>query len=352
MADAYAIIMAGGNGERFWPVSTPERPKQFVSLFGGKPLIRHAADRLAGLIPPERTLVVTAQRLVRQTQRALPQIPRANIVGEPCRRDTAAAVACACGLVKRLGGPDAVGCILTADQLMEPAAKFRRVLKDAISVAAKTDAIVTVGLVPDYPATGFGYIEIGARADFKAQTQFNQVRRFVEKPDEKTARRYLASRRFYWNSGMFIWKASTMERAFQAAAPDIAGLIPAVETARSLPTVLRRVYPALRAISVDYAVMEKAPNILVARSAFAWDDVGSWWAIPRHFPSDADGNACLGQTAVLDTRDSIVVSDDNHLTALIGMKDVVVVHTAKATLVCPKDRVQDVKKLVRTLSAR
>lgn len=177
--NAYAIIMAGGNGERFWPMSTPERPKQFVTLFGGRALIRHAADCLKGLIPPERTLVITAERLVAQTRRALPGIPQANVIGEPCRRDTAAAVACACGLVKRLGGPDAVGCILTADQLMEPAAKFRRTLKSAITVASRTDAIVTVGIEPDHPATGFGYIECGPRIQTGTPTEFHAVRRFV-----------------------------------------------------------------------------------------------------------------------------------------------------------------------------
>ena len=347
--NAYAIIMAGGNGERFWPMSTPDRPKQFVTLFGGKPLIRHAADRLKGLVPPERTLVITAERLVAQTRRVLPGIPRVNIIGEPCRRDTAAAVACACGLVKRLGGPDAVGCIVTADQLMEPVAKFRRTLRSAIKVAFQTDAIVTVGIEPDHPATGFGYIECGPRFATGTSTEFHTVRRFVEKPDEKTAKRYLRTGRFCWNSGMFIWKASTMEAAFIQHAPDIAGLIGKVETAKSIHATLARVYPTLRSISVDYAVMEKAQKVVVARSEFKWDDVGSWTAIPKHFPRDAAGNTRLGRTDLLDTNDSIVVSEGDHLTAVLGMKNVVIVQTSGATLVCAKDRVQDIKKLVRTL---
>lgn len=348
--EVYAIIIAGGNGERFWPLSTPDCPKQFVTLFGGKPLIRHAADRLQGLIPPERTLVITAERLVAQTRRALPGIPRANVIGEPCRRDTAAAVACACGLVRRLGGPDAVGCILTADQLMEPVAKFRRTLKSAIKVASRTDAIVTVGIEPDHPATGFGYIECGPRLKTGTSTEFRAVRRFVEKPDEKTAKRYLKSGRFCWNSGMFIWKASTMAEAFARHAPDIAGLISKVAAAKSIRATLKRAYPPLRSISVDYAVMEKARKVFVARSEFKWDDVGSWTAIPKHFPLDAAGNACLGRTALLDTGDSIVVSEGGHLTAVLGMKDVVIVQTSGATLVCAKDRVQDIKRLVRSLN--
>ena len=343
--NAYAIIMAGGNGERFWPLSTPEHPKQFLTLFGGKPLIRHATDRLAGLIPPERTLVITAERLAAETRRALPGIPKGNVIGEPCRRDTAAAVACACGLVKRLGGPDAVGCILTADQLIGPATKFRRALKDAIRVASHADAIVTIGIAPDRPATGFGYIECGSRIETATATEFHAVRRFVEKPDEPTAKRYLKSGRFCWNSGMFIWRASVMEDAFARCAPDIAALIGGVACAKSVRATLRKTYPALRAISVDYAVMEKVRKVVVARSDFTWDDVGSWTALPKHFPCDAAGNTCLGKTALLDTHGSIVVSEGGRLTAVLGMKDVVVVQTADATLVCAKSRVQDIKRL-------
>ena len=349
MARAYAVIMAGGGGERLWPVSTPKRPKQFVDVFGGKPLIRHAFDRLRGLIPPERVLVVTASRLVSMTRRALPDVPAANIVGEPCRRDTAAAVAVSCGLVARLGGPDAVGCILTADQLMKPERDFRATLKDAISAAAKFDSIVTMGIVPDRPATGYGYIECGRKVDAGTKTVFFSVKRFVEKPDEATAKRYLKAGRFRWNAGMFVWRARVMADAFAAAAPEFSPLIASVAAAKSVPALLRRVYPPLRAISVDFAVMEKAKNILVAESRFTWDDVGSWQAIPNHFPSDSCGNVCLGKTALLDAHDSIVVSSGSHLVAVAGLSDVVVVHTPAATLVCPRSCAQDVKKLVRSM---
>ena len=349
MAKAYAVIMAGGDGERFWPLSTPKRPKQFVDVFGGKPLIRHAFDRLKGLIPPERTLVVTAAKLVPLTRRALPEVPACNVVGEPCRRDTAAAVAVACGLVTRLGGPDAVGCILTADQLMKPEKAFRDTLRDAISAAAKFDAIVTMGIVPDRPSTGYGYIECGKRVDAGTKTAFYSARRFVEKPDEATARRYLKSGRFRWNAGMFVWRARVMADAFAAAAPDLSPIIASVSAAKSVAALLRRAYPPLRAISVDFAVMEKARNILVAESRFEWDDVGSWQAIPNHFPADAAGNVCLGNAALLDAKDSIVVSSCDHVTAVVGLSGVVVVHTPGATLVCARERAQDVKKLVRSL---
>lgn len=347
--EAYAVIMAGGNGERFWPLSTPERPKQFLSLFGGKPLIRHAVDRLAGLFPPERIFVVTAARLVPQTRQALPTLPHANIVGEPCRRDTAAAVAVAVGLVRRVGGERAVGCVLTADQLIEPASAFRRTLRDAVTAARRSGSIVTLGIEPTFPATGFGYIEYGANVDFGTKTVFAAARRFVEKPDAVTAAKYVMSGRFGWNAGMFIWRADTMAAEFAAHAPDIGALIDGVAQAKSVPTFLRRAYPSVRAISVDYAVMEHTRNILAAKCAFTWDDVGSWLAIPNHFPSDAHGNTCLGRTALLDAAESVVVSDETHLTAVVGLDNVIVVHTPKATLVCAKDRVQDVKRLVAAI---
>ena len=345
----YAVILAGGGGERLWPLSTPERPKQFVDIFGGKPLIRHAADRLAGLVPPARILVITAERFVDQTRAALPDVPRENIVGEPCRRDTAAAVAVAVGMVQARGGADAVGAILTADQLMTPEESFRRVLADAFAAAAERDAIITIGVEPDHPATGFGYIARAEKVDCGTATEFARVERFVEKPDLATAQSYLATGRYSWNAGMFIWKASTMAATFAAHAPEFSALIEQVAAAPDVARVLASLYPTIRATSVDYAVMEKATNILVARCAFTWDDVGGWNAIANHFPQDERGNVRLGKTAVYDAKDNIVVSDDAHLTAVVGLENVVVVHTPTATLVCARDRVQDVKQLVRSL---
>ena len=260
----YAVILSGGSGERFWPLSTPDRPKQFLTVFGGKSLIRQSVDRLAGLVPPERILVITAASLAKATRRELPMLPRANVVSEPCRRDTAAAVATACGLVERRGGESAVAAILTADQLMGNVAAFRRVLADAARAAAATDDIVTMGVTPDYPATGFGYIQVGEAANLKTATVFHKARKFVEKPDEATARRYLASKRYVWNAGMFVWKVSTMKAALAQGAPALADLAAAVADRRhSVSRTLETTYPGLPRISIDYAVMEKVSNILV-----------------------------------------------------------------------------------------
>lgn len=347
MNNLYAVIMAGGSGERFWPLSTPRRPKQFVSLFGGKTLIAQAAERLEGLVPPERVLVVTARSLVAATRRALPRVPAENVVGEPMRRDTAAAVATACGLVKRRGGADAVCAILTADQLMSKPAAFRRILADAAVAAAKTDAIVTLGVTPTHPATGFGYVEPGARVKTGTRTPVFEARRFVEKPDAATAKTYVKNG-FVWNAGMFIWRVAAMEQALAKHAPALAILAAAVADAAKPAGVLKKLYPQVPKISVDYAVMEKAEKVLVAAGDFGWDDVGSWSAIPNHFPADADGNAVAGAATLLDCSGVSVVGEGAPV-ALFGVKDLVVVSAKNAVLVCAKERVAELKKLVARL---
>ena len=323
----FAVIIAGGSGERLWPLSTPEHPKQFITLFGGKPLIRHAMDRLKGLVKPSQVLVVTAKSLVPQTRKALPALSKANILAEPCRRNTAPAIALAVREAKKRGGSDAVCCILTADQLMDPEAEFRKSLKRAIMVAAKDRKIVTIGIRPTYAATGFGYIDTAAKPP-----------RFTEKPDAKKAARFLKKGSYLWNSGMFIFRTDVMESALRAFAPDTARLLDAKNW--------KAVYPSLESVSVDYAVMEKTKDLAVVPAAFRWDDVGSWNSVPNRFEHDADDNTRLGKTAVYDTKGSVVVSTSDHLAAVVGLKDVVVVHTDKVTLVCAKSKAQDVKRLL------
>ncbi len=352
-SDFYAVILSGGSGERFWPLSTPERPKQFLTVFGGRSLLRQAVDRLKGLVPPERVIVVTAKSLVKATRAELPELPCANIVAEPCRRDTAAAIATACGVVEGRGGADAVAAVLTADHMMCDVPAFRRVLADAARAAAKTDDIVTMGVSPDYPATGFGYIHVGKPVELGTKTVFSRAIKFVEKPDEKTARRYLASKRYVWNAGMFVWRVATMKAAFLSGAPALAILeasVAAARSARGVRQVLETYYPQLPKISIDYAVMEKATNILVSRGAFGWDDVGTWTSADKHLATDAQRNVAKGDVALLDVADSIVISTGPQIAAL-GVKGVVVVATKDSVLVADKSRVQDLKKLLSTLNA-
>lgn len=350
----FAVIMAGGRGERFWPLSTSARPKQFLSLFGGKPLIRHAVDRLEGLVPPDRVLVITSADLVPATAEAAPSLPAENIIGEPCPRDTAAAVALACGVVSARD-PEGVVAILTADQLMADAEGFRKVLADSFSVAAASGDIVTIGLKPTYPATGFGYIEAGDLLPTGTATPVHKADRFVEKPDVARATEYMESGRFFWNAGMFIWHVKTMNRAVRSHAPALTVLLetPALATSPAdLAEKLADVYPGLTKISVDYAIMEHSDNIAVAMGDFGWDDVGTWSAIAAHFDADENDNIVLGTGETLDSTGNVVVSEDGHMTALLGVKDLVVVHSGKATLVCPRDRAQELKALVKKIGAR
>ncbi len=353
MDHAFAVILAGGSGERFWPLSTMSRPKQFISLFGGRPLLSLAVERLQGLIPPERIFIITAERLVEDTIAAARGVPAANIIGEPCKRDTAPAVALACGLVAGRD-PEGVACILTADQLMSDIETFRQTLQECVAVAQREDAVVTMGIEPTYAATGFGYIEAGERFEHGGEIDFYQAQRFVEKPDSYTAARYVESGSYLWNAGMFIWRSSVMCQALEAHSPELAEMcceVAACGSPLELEGLMQRVYPGLRAISIDYAVMEHISNIIVARGAFGWDDVGSWPSVAGHFSADSDGNVMIGCCEQLEAQNNIVVSEDR-LTALIGVRGLVVVHSENATLICPRDRAEDVKKLLRRVAER
>ena len=326
----YAVILSGGSGERFWPLSTPDHPKQFLSVFGGRSLLRQSVDRIKGLLPVDNILIVTGKALAKATYRELPELPHRNIILEPCRRDTAAAVAIACAEIEKRGGENAVAAILTADHLMKKEAAFRRILALAVDTAAKSDDIVTMGVKPTYPATGFGYIKVG-----KPCGKVFRAEKFVEKPSEATAKKYLKSGKYVWNAGMFVWKVSTLKAAFAKSAPHFVGI-----------TVSQ--YESLPKISFDYAIMEKADNVLVTSGDFGWDDVGTWTAADRHLKTDGRKNAIRGGVTLLDCGNTVAVAEGARIAAL-GVKDIVIVTTKDSVLVASKDRVQDLKKLLATI---
>lgn len=347
----YSVILAGGRGERFWPQSRTESPKQFLSLFGGVPLIRQAAQRLNPLVRSERTFVITSANLVELTRTTLPEIPPENIVGEPMGRDTAAAVALACGLIRQRD-PDGVVCIFPADALITNTEGFQQTIATAGSRAAVAPAILTIGIPPSYPATGFGYIQAG-EIRVEGSIRIRAAERFVEKPNVETAEGYLRDGHYLWNAGIFIWHVRTMAAALRAHAPEVAAMSEAIAqgTPDQIDRLLSTLYPPLPRISVDYAVMEKVDNIEVVDAAFDWDDVGTWTALPSYFPQDELGNTALGKLSALDAKGNIVLSQDR-LTALIGVDDLVVVHAGNATLVCPKARVGEIKKLLAQVAER
>ena len=357
--ERYAVILAGGRGERFWPVSRAATPKPFVSLFGGKPLLRHAVERLDGVVPSDHIFIVTMDGLAAQCTLTVPEIPPENIIDEPMGRDTAAACALGTELATHRAGKSAAAiAILTADQLITNVDAFQTTLRDSFTLAESEPVLVTMGIAPTSPATGYGYIEIVAATSpspSKNNTVFHPVKRFVEKPDAPTAQTYLDNGRFLWNSGMFVWSADTFRAALAAHRPDLATAMNRIAETLGTPEFpdrLRQEYEKLEKISIDYAIMEKAKNLIVARGAFGWDDVGTWTAVERHFTPDAHGNVTLGTAATLDTRRSMIVSDPDHLVAVLGLDDIVVVHTKDATLVCPKSHADRLKSLLATLDPK
>ncbi len=347
---AFAVILAGGYGERFWPASTMARPKQLLSLLGDRTMLEMAVDRLDGLIPPERVLVLTSADLVDATIERSPDLPPANIIGEPMRRDTAAAVALACAVVKARD-PEGVFCILTADHVMGDLDLFRQTLKEGLEVAARNDVLVTIGIAPTRPSTAFGYVEAVEPFASEGDVAFRKVSRFVEKPDLETATKYVESGTFSWNSGMFIWGVGPLAKSFSTHTPPLGAmidaLVPHVDT-DGFTAALTKEFEPLEKISIDYALMEKAHNILMAEGRFQWDDVGSWPEVAGHLPADDEKNVTTGNVELLDAANNIVLSE-GRLTAIIGLEDLIVVHTDEATLICPKDRAQDVKKIVTAL---
>lgn len=345
-----AVIMAGGVGTRFWPLSTAAKPKQFLYLLGDRSLLQKSFDRIANLIPTERILVLTNAAFVPLVKEQLPVIPPENVIGEPMRRDTAAAVGLGAALCrKRFGNPIIV--TLTADHVIEPVDLFQRTLLSAVQMARESGALYTFGITPTYPATGYGYLELGERVALDDGIEHFRLLKFKEKPDYETAERYLASGKFYWNSGMFVWTAEAILRELQRHLPghlDALTRACLADGTAQWETALMEGFRSLEAISVDYAVMEKAADVRCVASRFLWTDVGGWLALQQFLPADDDGNQYRGRLVTLDASRNIVFCDDpDEQVVLIGVKDLVVVHTGQKTLVVHKHHTEDIKKLLQ-----
>lgn len=355
MSNRYVVIMAGGSGERFWPQSRQARPKHLLPIVGERPMLAQTLARIGSLVPPENIFVITNAVQRPQVLEVCPQLPPQNVVGEPVGRDTSAAVGLATELV-RARDPQGVLAMLPADAVIHDASGFRTILEAAFEAATGADVLVTIGIEPTSPATGYGYIHRGEPWRPVQGQSFYHVRRFVEKPDLERARGYLASGEYFWNAGMFVWTVAAIDAAFRAFLPDLHASLAKIGAALAAnePTeaLLAREYPGLQKISVDYGIMEKAQNVVTVPAAFDWDDVGEWPAIARHYPQDANGNTVKGRAQFLNAHNNIVVSEDGHLTAVLGLDDVIVVRTADATLICPRSRAQDIKHLVKALAER
>jgi mannose-1-phosphate guanylyltransferase len=343
----YAMIMAGGSGKRLWPASRQNKPKQLIRLVDNQSLLELAVKRLDGLFPPERILVITSQGYVEQVAEILPLLPRENIIGEPEGRDTANTVALGAQLIAARD-QDATMAVFTADHIIRPEDEFRRCVERACEAAeSRPDSLVTFGVRPTYPHTGLGYIHCDGRID----EQTHRVAGFKEKPDHHTARHYVESGEYFWNSGMFVWKVGAILAAMQTYLPDSAAKLAEVGAAaragRPIGPILARVYPQLHKISIDYAVMEKAPRVLMVDLTCQWLDVGSWPALADVANLDADGNAVIAsKVALFDSTHNIIYAEDEHLVAVLGMDECIIVHTPAATLVCNKSDAQRLKELV------
>lgn len=350
-SDLCVVILAGGSGTRFWPASTPERPKQFLTLFGRRSMLQQTWDRVRGLVPPARVLVVTGAAFTATVAEHLPEVPPANVIGEPVARDTAGAIALAARVARaRFGDP--VMVVLPADHMIRPRAAFQADLRAAIAGAASGEVLYTFGIPPSYPATAYGYLERGRRLEGAGGGAEYALRRFKEKPDLATARTFLRSGRFYWNAGIFVWRASRIWAGLARHLPDHVARLERLEVppgrAPSRATLTRALEPLAR-VSIDFGVMEKESGIRIVPAGFEWSDVGGWLALEGDYPEDEAGNRCRGRVEVLDARENFVFNEDEDETVgLIGVRDLVVVRSGKATLIAAKDRVEELKQLVST----
>jgi mannose-1-phosphate guanylyltransferase len=359
LKNCFIVIMAGGKGERFWPVSRQATPKQLITLLGETSFLQQAVQRVAPLAPPENILVITNTLQARAVRRQLPSLPKENIIGEPCGRDTCAAVTLGAALVAARN-PDAVMAVLPADHVIPDEARFQQILSDALDLAARRDVIVTIGIKPTEPATGYGYIHTGEPlaldpAEFK--TAFFQARRFVEKPPLEKAIEYVNSGEYRWNAGMFVWSVRSIRAGLAEHQPEMAAALDRWAkslTPRNINSVLGAEYPAIKKVSIDFALMEKAGNVVVADGSFSWDDLGAWTALARHLAPDAQGNCAAADLVQVDSSRNIVFDARKKKRApicLVGVHDMVVVQTDDALLVADARQAQRIKDLVAKLSS-
>jgi mannose-1-phosphate guanylyltransferase len=354
MSSVHAVIMAGGSGTRFWPASRGARPKQFLPLANGMPLIEATLARLEGLVAPDHVWVATNKRQAKSLAKLLPNLRRERLILEPEPRDTAPCVALAAATIGARD-PDATMIVMPADHVIEPVDAFQAMLREGIAAAADGETLVTFGLPPTHPATGFGYLECGAPT--APGSPVLRVTRFHEKPDRATAEQFLAAGNFLWNSGIFVWQIRALRRAMERTDPELAAATTAMLTALQKPegTVRMKTFQQAPARSIDFAVMEKADKVAVVPAKLRWDDVGSFPSLAAVQPPDDAGNVTvLTQGAshlALQAKGNVVYAEGDRTVALFGVSDLIVVAVDDAVLVCPKDKAQDLRALVEHVRA-
>lgn len=356
MPNVYAVIMAGGVGARFWPRSREKSPKQLLELFGKNSMIVNTVKRLDRIIEPKNILIVTNKIQKPLIMKQLPNIPADNIIVEPFGRNTAPCIGLA-ALFLRRHDPDAVMVTLPADHIIEDVEEFHRVLRLAIWVAYESGKLITVGIQPTRPETGYGYIQINDAQD-ESNPYFARgiyrVKTFAEKPNEETAKMFIETGEFVWNSGMFIWRVETILNEIQKSLPEMYQELMNIDAAlgtNKYETTLELSYKMIRGISIDYGVMEKAREVFVIKGIFGWSDVGSWDEVYRLSGKDEKGNSITGKVMLNNTKNALVHSPEK-FTAVIGMEDVIIINTDDALLVCKLGKSQDVKEVVDYLKRK
>ncbi len=348
----YNVIIAGGGGTRFWPLSRQEHPKQLLNLSGEDALINETIKRISSLSNKEKLFVVTNEKQVELLKETVGDMCEyTNILSEPSARNTSAAIGYAAFHIMKKHG-DGIMCVYPADHYIKNDVEFNNILKKAIKVAQENEKLVTIGITPTFPSTGYGYINFDKSSEYKDIAY--SVVEFVEKPNYGKAKSYVNSGKYVWNSGMFVWKVSKILEDFKRYLPkvydNLEKLSEFIGTDKEQEK-LQQIYPTIPSISIDYGVMERSNDVVVVPGDFGWNDVGSWDVLGAIYPTDAEGNTKRGETIAIDTKDCIVYSEDK-LIATVGVEDLIVVSTEDAIMVCRKDKAQDVKKIVDKLKEK
>src|ERR1035437_2902688 len=362
LKDRFVIIMAGGRGERFWPLSREKMPKQLLALLGKKSFLQEAVERVLPLVPIKNIFIITNEAQAAEVRRQVPKLPKENVVAEPMGRDTCAAVTLGAALV---GARSTTGvmAVLPADHVIPDVKKFQRVLGDCFDIAARGQVIVTIGIKPTEPATGYGYIRTGPELPTppgakETKTIFYKAEQFVEKPNLDKAIEYVNSEHYRWNAGMFVWSFITITNGLEHHQPEMFTAcqrwFKVANQPAKLVKVLAKEYPGIKKISIDFALMEKAQNVIVADGAFEWDDLGAWPALARHLKADAEGNCAVADFIHVDAARNIIFdarTKNRTPIAVVGLRDSIFVQTDDAVLLAHKSQAQKIKKLVKKLAA-